>query len=193
MNQNEPFDEDQKSDILSFITPENLACDICSHVYDEIKKIREARFYFSDIENSSFTCYLDNMKACVVRVLVDENYNIVIKFNSNTIQIKNLSHVIEFSKNFVSYIRNLKELYSYVGENYDIVYGSDLTRITVYGNIECSGCEINRTMPYYFDCNETDFYLYDNNNRITFNSIKEMNEYVDLIKYKKTCKCTVCC
>lgn len=193
MNQNEPINENlNKDDILSFILPKNLECDVCVHVYHEFEK-SFPNLDLKMVENNMFLCYLENQKICTIIVNVNEKYNISIKYNSNMYTIRNLANITEFAKYFSKYFENLQKLYTHIKTNYFIVNENDLSAIYIYDNVEYFCCEAVRKIKYRFDCDATQYFIFENGNKKPFKSLDEMDGFSDLMSYKNKCKLYCCC
>jgi hypothetical protein len=194
MNQNESFAEN-KDNILSFVTPENLECSVCAHVWDEFAKKFPA-YSLSAVEYNTFSCYSGKYKLC--NIIIDVDKDIVIKYNSNVYVIKKFSDISEFAISFEKYTEKLHELYTYLKKNYYLVYKNDMSVICIYGKIECSisccSIEPTRKRKYYFGCDANNFLIYENDMIIKrFSSIAEMDLFSELQDCKNGCKFYCCC
>lgn len=187
----EPISEIPNSNgILSFISPENLACDVAVHIFDLFKQ-KFVDYNVTLFENDTFVFKTKKQMLCKIKVHVNEKYAITVKFNSVSYTITHLNDLSELANYFEKYISNLRQLYTYIEDNYSMVLENDFSDICIYDHAEFRECGYFRKIKYRFECDDATFSIIEKEVRKTFKSIEELDKYTDLTEYKSCCK--MCC
>lgn len=193
--------ENRKEDLLSFITPGNLETNICCSIRKEIRQ-NNTNIITGHISGNFFHCYQTyNTKTytiCEISVNVNDKYDIKVIVNKNEYKIKNYTDINEnFIHFFTNYINDLWKLYEYVNENYDLYFKRNLSQLCIQGSRicnhnSCCECECPRKNKYRFDYVESKYVVYERDEKkAEFESICELDSWIELQQYKK--KCCVCC